>query len=424
MCVQKSLFAFISALMLLLFCMPISAKAVDNSVTEVFVSVENTVVAHTAMDNPVKYKIVPEAAKEHATVSISYRAIKSLEDKGVGVAVPKDLGKYLVRIEVSFDTDKYYCAGKYLIYEIAEKQGAPLVGEDALRSVPEEFFATVENISATYSKPYGEPICTLNVASITPRVMYSHLFANGTTSDYTDEPPTEPGDYITSCFVLDTVVGTGRLIIDKLTPQIEMDDKSFTYTPKGVFPDKAAVNPAGIELEYKAYIYKDGVVGNAVELPLTACGTYLISACPADTAHYTFTLSYCYITVNKAIPVITAESLVYTADGKPKPLAFTVAPDFAAYDVSYYKLEGGNALPLDGAPVDKGEYYAVVSVKGSATLESATKVFGIRIVGTESGLQRFFGILLKIICAVTGMAAFALGGSQLYTAWADKERKA
>lgn len=382
--------------------------------TEVFVSVTDTVVAHTAMDNPIKYTLVPEEAAEHATVKISYRAIKFLADEGTEVSVPRDIGKYLVYIEVSFDEpDRFYCAGKYLIYEIAENSGAALSQTDALKSVPDEFTATIESKNATYSLPYEAPSCTLNVAGVNYRLMYSHLYANGTMSEYTEQLPAEPGDYIVACFVLDTEIGTGRLIIDKLTPEIIMDDASFTYTPGGVYPDEATVSPAGIELEYKAYKYENGAVGAGVEFPLTECGTYLISACPADTAHYGFTLSYCYITINKVTPIISAESRVYTEDGKPKPLALTVSPDYIEYDVSYYRIGGNGAVELDGAPSAVGEYYAAVSVKSGATVSSATRVFGIRIVAKESNMQRFFRIALKALSVVVSLSAIAAGGVRL-----------
>lgn len=382
--------------------------------TEVFVSVTDTVVAHTAMDNPIEYTLVPESAAEHASVKISYRAIKFLADEGTELAVPRDIGKYLVYIEVSFDEpDRFYCAGKYLIYEIAENDGAPLSQAEALKSVPSEFTAVVESKSAKYSLPYEAPSCTLNVAGVDYRLMYSHLFANGTMSDYTEQLPTEPGDYIVACFVLDTEIGTGRLIIDKLTPEIIMDDASFTYTPGGVYPDKATVSPAGIELEYKAYKYENGVVGAGVDFPLTECGSYLISACPADTAHYGFTLSYCYITINKVTPIISAESCVYTEDGKPKPLVLTVSPDYIEYEVGYYRIDGNGAVALDGAPTAVGEYYATVSVKSGATVSSATRVFGIRIVARESGVQRFFRIALKALSVAVSLSAIAAGGVRL-----------
>ncbi len=420
MLVRRGLFVAFAVAMLMLFAVPAQVQAADTAPvsdkTEVFISVTDTVVAHTAMDNPVKYTLVPESAAESARVTVSYRAIKFLADTGVEVAVPKDIGKYLVYIEAEFDDPSLYCAGKYLIYEIAEKQGAPLSEENALKSVPDEFNATVESISATYSVSYKQPSFSLNVSGVKARLMYSHLYANGTTGEYTEQLPTEPGDYIASCFVLDTVVGTGRLIIDKLSPEIIMDDASFTYTPSGIYPAEAIVSPAGIELEYQAYIYENGLVGESVEFPLVNCGTYLISACPADTAHYSFTLSYCYITINKVTPIISAESLVYTANGKPKALQYTVTPDFVECSVCYYRLENGASIPLEAPPVEIGEYYAVVSTKATSTASSVTRVFGIRIISAESSMQRFFRISLKVLCIATALSALSFGGAQIYTA--------
>lgn len=411
---MRKRFAALLLAAVFVFCFVPTYAEESAAATEVFVSVTDTVVAHTAMDNPIKYTLVPEAAAEHATVKVSYRAIKFLADEGTEVAVPRDIGKYLVYIEVSFDEpNRFYCADKYLVYEIAENGGAPLSETEALKSVPNEFTATIESKSATYSLPYEAPNCTLNVAGVNYRLMYSHLYANGTMSDYTEQLPTEPGDYIATCFVLDTEIGTGRLIIDKLTPEIIMDDASFTYTPAGVYPDEATVRPAGIELEYKAYKYENGAVGVGVEFPLTECGTYLISACPADTAHYGFTLSYCYITINKATPIISAESRIYTEDGKPKPLVLAVSPDYIEYDVSYYRIDDNGVTALDGAPSAVGEYYAAVGVKSSATVSSATRVFGIRIVAAESGLQRFFRIALKVLSVAVSLSAIAVGSVQL-----------
>lgn len=424
MLVRKGLFAAFAIVALLFFCTPVYAAEGDanakNPQTEVFVSVTDTVVAHTAMDNPVKYSLVPESAADSAHVSVSYRAIKSLADAGVEVAVPKDIGKYLVYIEVEFDDPQYFCAGKYLVYEIAEKSGASLSESEALKSVPREFTASIGSVSATYSVSYNPPDYFLNVAGVRSRLMYSHIYANGTTGDYTEELPTEPGDYIISCFVLNTVVGTSRLVIDKLTPQIIMDDASFTHTPSGIYPAKASVLPAGIELEYKAYTYENGVVGKSVDFPLKDCGTYLISACPADTAHYSFTLSYCYVTINKIKPVISAESLVYTEDGKAKELAVSVLPEHVEYSVDYYRMVNGEAVALENAPAKKGEYFAVVSVKKSAAVESATRVFGIRIVSEESAMQKFFRIALKLLCVATVLASVSYGGTQIYKAKRNK----
>lgn len=408
-----------TAVLFLLLAARLPAAAEDGTAperTEVLISVTDTVVAHTAMDNPVRFTLVPESAAESARVTVSYRAISSLSDEGVEVDTPRDIGKYLVYIGVEFDDPGFYCAGKYLIYEIAEKKGAPLASEDAIRSVPKEFKASVESKNVTYSVGYEPPSCDLNIAGVEYCVKYSHLYANGSLGEYTSELPTEPGDYLTACFVLDTVVGSGRLIIDKLAPKIEMNDEIYTYTPEGIYPKEASVTPAGIELEYKAYIYENGAVGESVSFPLKSCGTYLISVCPSDTAHYVFTPTYCYVTINKVTPVITAESLVYTEDGKPKPLSFTVSPGFVEYKVGYYKLEDGGAVPLDGPPLEAGEYYAVVSVKSSSALNPATRVFGIRIVKAEKGAEYIFFILLKAICAAAALAAFALGGVQIYKA--------
>lgn len=375
----------------------------------VYLSVTDVVVAHTAMDNPVKYTVSPAWAADMVEVSVSYRAINSYSDEGVAVTVPKDIGKYLVRMDVAVKNSNISCAGKYLVYEIAEKAGTPLSAEEAMKSVPSDFSATVESISATYSNSYAPPQYHTNIVGVETKLKYSHLYANGTTGPYTDTLPIEPGDYVAACFVLDTVIGSGRIIIDKLSPKIEMADLSFSYTPEGVYPPAATVTPGGIDIVYKAYEYKNGTVGDSVAFPLTASGTYLISACPENTALYSFVMSYCYITIEKATPVFHAESLVYSEDGTPKPLQLSVEPSFAEYEISYYQLIDGTAVYLGGAPSAVGDYYAAVSVKGGDDINALTEVYGIRIVPAVSAVEKAFSVALKVICIVFSISALAVG---------------
>lgn len=381
----------------------------------VYISVTETVSAHTAMDNPVKYSIFPEWAAPLVSVNPVYLAIKDYGDKGTAVNVPKDTGKYLVRFDATVNSENISCVGKYLVYEIAEKAGIPLAGEDALRSVPKDFTASVESISAVYSTPYEAPKYHTNIAGVKTTLKYSHLYANGTMGAYTEELPTTPGDYVVSCFVLDTAIGSGKLIIDKLTPKIEMADAVFTYTPEGVYPPVAKVTPNGIDMVYKAYEYKNGVVGDSVAFPLTQCGSYLVSAYPKSTALYTSTVAYCNVTIEKVRPVFTAENTVFIADGEPKPLALTVYPPFVECEISYYHLKDGVSVLLDGAPVSAGEYYAVAAVKSSGGIEPATKVYGIRIVEAKSKAEAVFAIVLKALSVTVSFAALGLGCADILT---------
>ncbi len=383
--------------------------------TPVYISVTENVAAHTAMDNPVKYSIYPDWAEPFVTVNPGYLAIKDYSDKGTAVSVPKDIGKYLVFFDAAVSSDNISCAGKYLVYEIAEKAGAPLTGEDALRSVPKDFTASIESISAVYSVAYEAPKYHTNIAGIKTTLKYSHLYANGTMGAYTEELPSTPGDYVVSCFALDTVIGSGKLIIDKQAPKIEMADVVFEYTPEGVYPPAATVEPAGIDMVYKAYQYKNGVVGDSVAFPLIECGSYLVSAYPENTSLYASTVAYCTVTIEKVLPVFTAENTVFEADGTPKPLALTVQPPFAEYELSYYQLKDGVSVPLDGAPVSVGEYFATAVVKATDGIEPVTKVYGIRIVEAESRVKAGFATALKIISIAVSFIGLGLGCADILT---------
>lgn len=376
---------------------------------KVYISVSETVAAHTAMDNPVKYSVVPSWAADMVELSVSYRAINSYEDEGREVTVPKDIGKYLVCIDAAVSNPNVTFAGKYLVYEIAERAGTPLTAEDALLSVPKDFTATVESIDTVYSADYQPPKYHTNVAGITTKLKYAPLYANGTMGEYTDTLPTVPGDYVSSCFALDTVIGSGRIIIDKLNPKIEMADLSFTYTAEGIYPPAATVTPSGIDMVYKAYEYKDGTAGAAVSFPLMNCGTYLVSASPENTALYGFGVSYCYITIEKLSPVISGESLTYTEDGTQKPLQVSVQPDYVGCDLSYYRINGDTVTALESAPSAAGEYYVIASVKGSDNVNAVTEVYGLRILPRVSKAEKAVSVALRVICLLVSGVALAFG---------------
>ena len=371
------------------------------------------VAAHTAMDNPVEYSIYPEWAAELVKVKTSYRAIESLSDPGTAVDAPRDPGKYLVRMEAEVKSENISCAGKYLIYEIAENQGEALSDAEAKRSVPSEFYAEVESIDALYLERSMVPEYTVNAAGVESRLMYSLLYANGAFGEYTDTPPSEPGDYIAACFVLDTVIGRGRIIIGKLTPRIKMDDLWVTYTPEGVQPPAAAVTPQGIEISYKAYAYEEGMAGNSVSFPLRDCGTYLISAFPSDASRYSFHAEYCFIYITPAQPEIQAKNTVFTADGSQKQLPVSVLPEWAEYAVEYFALDGDTAVALEGAPREPGEYYAAVAVKGGRNIGSMTRIYGLRITADNPTVIKALDITLKALCLCVSAAAMVLGCVQI-----------
>lgn len=344
-----------------------------------YIRVTDNVVAHTSLENPVKYSILPVWAEEKITVSLDYRAISSLSDSGTWVQSPKDIGKYLVYLDAVSNDPNVECSDKYLIYEIAESKGATLTEKEAIATVPSQFRAEVENVNAVYNKEPVVPQYSFNVAGVECKLMYSYLRSDGSLGEYTDTPPTEPGDYVAACFVLGQNVGSGKIVISKKSAEIKMEDCTYTYTPEGVYPPAATVVPQGIDVTYNAYKYVDGVATESVELPLIDCGTYLISACPGDIAHYNYTVSYCYLTIEKATPVISGEDLEVTEDGEEKSALFTVSPDYVEYEVSYYSLIDGVAVPISGKPSAAGDYYAAVSVKSGDRFNSVTKAFGVRI---------------------------------------------
>jgi len=362
----------------------------------VYLNVPNQSVAHTAMANPVRYSVSPSWAAGMLDVKISYRAIKSLSDKGTEVEVPVDMGSYLVYMDATPLNEKVVCAGKYLIFTVGEVYGGPVSEDKALLSVPKEFKATVQTMDADYTGEPVEPEWSANVAGAECSLKYSRIYADGSNGEYTEEPPTDPGDYMAACFVLDTIIGSGRIVIKKVVAEIIMEDLVYTYTPQGVELTEATTVPEGIELKYAAYKYVNGQMGEAVDFPLVDCGTYLISAYPVDTYRYSYTdsVSYSYITIEKADVVIESKDVFTVEDGKYKGVSVSVFPDYVDYGVSYYKLEGNTARPITGVPLKAGNYYAVVTVKSDERVNSATAVYGVVI---RSGVDENRVLARKII---------------------------
>ena len=380
-----------------------SAEAVANfTVTpaKVRLSVPNQSVAHTAMANPVRYSVYPAWAAGMVDVKISYRAIKSLSDNGKEVEVPIDMGSYLVHMEATPLDEKVQCVGKYLIYTVGEAYGGPESEEKALLSVPKEFKAQVQSLDAEYTGKPVVPEWSINAAGAESALMYSRIYADGTSGPYTKEPPTDPGDYNAACFVLDTIVGSGKIVINKVTVQIDMKDLVYTYSPEGVGITEATTTPKGIELKYNAYKYVNGKMGESVEFPLVDCGTYLISASPADTYRYSYTdsISYSYITINKANATIESSEVYATEDGKHKGVTVSVMPDYAAYSISYYKVAGNSTVPIPEAPTKEGNYIAVVSVKEDARVNSATAVYKVIIEPKEDTGNTVSKLIVKGLC--------------------------
>lgn len=396
-----------------------SAVTVVISPANAYISVTDVTVAHTAMDNPVVYSIYPAWAEEFLDIDVKYRAISSLSDYGTEVSVPKDMGTYLVSMTAASSTSNVVCSGKYLVYEIAESRGSSLSQSTSLRSVPISFNASVEDVTVTYNGSPIVPTCTLNVAGVDSRVMYRLIASDGSIGTYTETPPSEPGDYVADCFVLDTVVGSGRIVISKMPVDIVMNDCVYTYTPEGVYIPEAEKSPSDVQLNYTAYRYTDGVIGEEVSQPIIECGTYLIKACPENISYYAYTTEYCYLTIKKADPVIRGEDAFYIEDGAEKGVSLTVEPFYAEYQVNYYKLDNkGDAVLIDGAPSRVGDYYAIISVPESKYVNSATAVFGIRIASANSTERAFVSYILKGLCILFAAVGVALG--VLHIVWVKR----
>ncbi len=377
---------------------------------KVYISVPNQTVPHTAMANPVMYSVSPSWATDMLDIKISYYAIKSLNDAGKPVDVPKDMGTYMVHMETTPLNEKVECAGKYLVFTVGEVYGGPVSEEEALLSVPKSFKATVQTVETEYTGTAVVPEYSVNVAAADCTLMFSRIYADGSSSAYTEEPPVDPGDYTAACFVLDTVIGSSRIVINKVAAKIDMKDAVYTYTPEGVGLTPAETVPEGIELKYSAYKYVNGEAGAAVEFPLVECGTYLISASPKDTYRYSYTnsVSYSYITIKKVDPVIEGQELKAVEDGDFKSVNFSVSPDYASYSLSYYKIEGSTATPIVGEPVKAGKYYAVVSVKEDSRVNSATKIYGVIIKSNVDQNRVLASKAIKQLCYLFGVCGVSV----------------
>ncbi len=388
-----------------------------------YISVKKQSVAHTAMDNPVKYSVSPAWAAELLDISVSYYAINSLSDKGSAVEVPRDMGTYLVKMEAAPLSDKVTCPGKYLVYTIGEKSQPSVSDEESLLTVPPSFKATVQTLNVTYNGEEAVPQYSVNVAGAESYLMYSRIYADGKTGAYGFDPPVEPGDYIASCFVLDTVIGSSRVVIDKMVADIKVENKTFTYTPEGVYMPDIQTEPKGIELAYSAYKYVNGNTGEAVEFPLTECGTYLISVSPADIYRYSYvdSVNYFYITIQKQLPVIKGENVVAVEDGSFKSVNVNIEPSYADYSLQYYRVEGQSSVALAGAPVTAGEYYAVVSVKENQYVSSATKVFGVYIQSNVNENLVFAGKVIKALCIIFVICGVATAA--FHIVWTKLQRR-
>ncbi len=386
---------------------------------QIYVEVINPIVAHTAMENPVSFTVGPDWASELADIKVEYKSINDTSDVGTPCGVPKDPGLYLAYFYGEVDNEFAEFPGKYLIYEIAERNGSAVSTDEARLSVPSFIRANVRSATVPYSGNATVPEFDINTACVEARLMYGKAYANGNVGVFTEEVPTEPGDYVVNCCVLDTVVGSGRLVIEKIVPDIMLKDVVTVYTPEGHGTPAVIGSDADIALTFSAYEYNDGKAGESVEFPIKECGTYLITASPEDTAHYVYDVVHCLLTIRPAQPVIKGESTVYTADGKEKLAAVTVLPEFVDYAVSYYSVKDGTPSLMEAAPVAPGEYFAVVAVHGDSRVLSATAVYGMFI---EEAKEAFsIASVFKYLCIAVSLTAFAVGITELVKRYRKEE---
>lgn len=394
-----------------------STAALTVRKAQLFVEVLNPVVAHTAMDNPVSYTVGPEWAQEFVDISVEYKAIDDLNDSGAACKVPRAPGQYLAYFHGEVSNENVEFHGKYLIYEIAERNGSAVSVEEARKSVPSFVRANVSSITIPYSGVPQAAEYSINTACMESRLMYGKAYANGSIGAFSEEVPVEPGDYAVYCYVLNTVVGNGRLVIEKITPDIVPEDCEVSYSPNGYGPPKVGGEHSDIGLTFSAYEYIDGVAGKSVSFPLKECGSYLITACPEDTAHYVYDVVYSLFTITPVQSVISGDDAVFVADGKEKTVSVAVEPQFAEYSISYYLLKDGVSTPVKAA-VEAGEYFAVVAVKGSEGVVPSTAVYGLYIAEAEKKLSA--ADIIGYVCLGVSLAVIAVGVTEIICA---KRRK-
>ncbi len=146
---------------------------------QLYVSVINPVVAHTAMENPVVYTIGPEWAAEYANISVEYTALKDMSDVGTPCGIPKAPGLYLAYFYGDVSNENVEFSGKYLVYEIAERNGSAVSEEEARKSVPSFVRANIRSVTVSYSGKAVEPECSINTPCVNYRLMYGRAYANG-----------------------------------------------------------------------------------------------------------------------------------------------------------------------------------------------------------------------------------------------------
>lgn len=356
---------------------------------EAFIVTERHTVAHTAMANPVPYKVEPEWAAEYLDIKISYQVLENLsEPAGERINIPVSPGLYYTVFDVESSSEGVLCRDKCLVYGIAERQGKVLSYSEARASVPEWFYCTVEDLNEVYDGFSVEPTVAIYPAAAEFRLLYRELKPDGSLGPSSEDAPADPGDYRVEAYVLDKMVGGGQIVIAKLVPDIIMESAAYTYNPEGIYPSTASTVPAGIELTYRAYLAPEGeeVSVETVEVPIVGCGRFMILASPVDTEHYEEVRTHAFITVNPAVSAISAEAAEYSYDGTEKEALFTVTPEWAEYEVEYLLLDGNGGLISRSyeKPVEAGDYLAVISVSARDYISSSTAAVSLRILPVET----------------------------------------
>ncbi len=326
---------------------------------------EYKTVAYSRLENPVSYTVTPSWAEEFLEISVEYYPIDSIDSyPSQKLSAPTDLGLYYTIFNVNSKTAGIVCENKYMIYEIAAYRGKKLSAEEKEASVPKDFKCTFQKLDTVYHE--GKPVSvqyTLSPAAISGKILYKKIYSNGTFTEYTSEPPSEPGEYICGYFLGNTCIGKGDIFIDKKEVSIILENETVEFSPDGIIPSASCENK-DVEIAFTAFVLdKNGnVTMEEVPVPIKKCGKYSVLAYPRDTEHFKRTYSYGYIEITPSTPEIKVTETEFTFDGNEKQIGIEVSPKNISYSAQYYEWEDRDSnIPLGSAPSRAGKYYVIIT---------------------------------------------------------------